>query len=108
MPLHADGSTTKVNVFLHLQGGTTGPDGLATNPAGDLAVCQCGLGAVFVFSRLGEPKLVLRSPEGLDVTAAAFGGADGRTLYVTEAESGTILVASMADGDEPPPSPAAR
>ena len=37
LPLHADGTTTKVGVFIQLSGGTTGPDGLAVDIEGNLA-----------------------------------------------------------------------
>lgn len=95
LPLHPDGSTTKVNVFLNLSGGTTGPDGLATDSEGNLVVCHCGFGIVWVFSALGEPLYRIRSTVGLDVTAACFGGADHRTLFITESSSGSILAVDM-------------
>lgn len=91
IPLHADGSTTKVNVFLHLSGGGTGPDGLATDAAGNLVVCHCGLGTVWVFSPLGEPVYRIRSPAGLDTSAACYGGPDNRTLLITESATGSVL-----------------
>lgn len=95
LPIHPDGGTTKVNVFLHLSGGTTGPDGLATDVEGNLVVCQCGLGVVWVFSRLGEPLYQIRSPAGLDVTAACYGGSDNQTLFITESSTGSILAVEM-------------
>lgn len=95
LPIHADGGTTKVNVFLHLSGGTTGPDGLAVDVEGNLVVCQCGLGVVWVFSRLGELLYQIRSPNGLDVTAACYGGPDNKTLFITESETGSILAVDM-------------
>lgn len=95
LPLHPDGSTTKVNVFLNLSGGHTGPDGLAVDAEGNLVVCHCGLGVVWVFSPLGEPLWRIRSPLGLDVTAACYGGPENRTLYITESESGSILSVEM-------------
>lgn len=91
VPLHDDGSIAKVNLFLQLQGGLTGPDGMALDDAGNLAVCHCGLGTVWVVNRLGEPLYRIRSPAGIDTSNCAFGGEDGRTLYVTESESGSIL-----------------
>lgn len=95
LPLHPDGSTTKVNVFLNLSGGHTGPDGLAVDAEGNLVVCHCGLGIVWVVSALGEPLWRIRSPLGLDVTAACYGGAENRTLFITESESGSILSVEM-------------
>lgn len=95
LPLHDDGSTTKVNLFLQLQGGLTGPDGLAMDAAGNLLVCHCGLGTVWVFDRLGEPLWRIRSRAGLDTTNAAFGGADNKTVFITESRSGTVLAADL-------------
>jgi gluconolactonase len=95
IPLHADGSIFKVNLFLQLQGGLTGPDGLAVDEQGNLVVCHCGLGTVWVFSRTGETLYRIRSQTGIDTSNAAFGGPDNRTLYVTESESGSILAVPL-------------
>lgn len=95
LPLHDDGSTTKVGVFLQLQGGLSGPDGLAMDSEGNLVVCHCGLGTVWLFSPLGEPLYRIRSCAGLDTTNAAFGGPDNKTLFITESATGTILTAEM-------------
>ena len=46
LPLHPDGTTSKVAAFLTLSGGLAGPDGLAIDEAGGLAVAHCGLGAI--------------------------------------------------------------
>jgi gluconolactonase len=54
-----------------------------------------GLGAVWLFNRRGEPTLRINSPEGGHTTNVAYGGADRRTLFITEAESGTILRAPV-------------
>lgn len=95
LPLHPDGSTSKVAIFLQLSGGLTGPDGLAIDEEDNLAVAHCGLGTVWLFSRLGEPMLRIRSPRGLSTTNLCYGGADGRTLFVTESDTGAILSARM-------------
>jgi len=91
LPLHADGSSTKVNIFLQLSGGLTGPDGLAMDTAGNLVVCHCGFGTVWVFNPLGEPIFRIRTPTGLDATAACYGGPGNRTLFITESSTGSIL-----------------
>ena len=95
IPLHADGSVFRVGLFLQLQGGLTGPDGLAVDAEGNLVVCHCGLGTVWVFSRVGELVYRIRSAAGIDTSNAAFGGPDDRTLYVTESESGSILAVPL-------------
>ena len=39
----------------------------------------------------------VRSCTGMFTTNAAFGGPDGRDLFITESETGTILRARMPD-----------
>jgi gluconolactonase len=92
--IHADGTIGKVGTWLQLSGGT-GPDGLAIDEDDNLVVCHVGLGAVWLFSRLGEPVLRINAPEGLHTTNCAFGGEDNRTLYITESATGTILRAVL-------------
>lgn len=87
-----NGSPTRVGIYLQLSGGT-GPDGVAMGADGSLAVTHIGLGTVWFFDRLGEPVLRIRSPEGLSTTSVAFGGPEGRTLFITESATGRILCA---------------
>ncbi len=94
MPLMPDGSASKVGVFVQMSGGS-GPDGLAMDEADNLVVAHAGMGSVWVFSPLGEPLYRIRSCTGLGTTNIAFGGADRRSLYVTESETGTILLARL-------------
>ena len=91
LPLHPDGTTSKVFAFITLSGGLTGPDGLAINREGGLAVAHAGLGCVWLFDRLGQPRYRVQSCAGLATTNLAFGGPDNRTLYITESDTGTIL-----------------
>jgi len=95
MPLPAEGGTFKVGLFVQLSGGLGGPDGMALDAEGNLAVCHAGMGSVWLFSRLGEPLYRVRSCEGLMTTNCAYGGPDNRYLYITESESNTILRAGM-------------
>ena len=106
LPLMLDGSTAKVGVFVQLSGGF-GPDGMALDEQGNLAVVHAGLGAVWLFSPRGEPLLRIDSPVAPVVTNCAFGGPDRRDLYITESDSGVILrarmpVAGLALGSAPP------
>ena len=94
LPLMADGAPSKVGCFLQLSGGT-GPDGIAVLASGGLAVCHVGLGAVWLFGPTGEPEWRVDSCAGPGTTNLAFGGADRRTLYVTESETGQILRADI-------------
>jgi gluconolactonase len=94
VPLTRDGGVAKVGLFIQLSGGG-GPDGLALDAEGRLLVAHVGMGSVWVFDRLGEPVARIRSCAGLFTTNMAFGGADGRTLFITESESASILCADM-------------
>ena len=95
LPLHPDGTTSKVGVFITLSGGLAGPDGIALDEDGGLAVAHCGLGVVWLFNRLGEPQYRIDSCEGLSTTNVAFGGPEGKTIYITESDTGTILQAEV-------------
>ena len=76
-------------------GGLAGPDGMALDAEGNLAVAHAGLGTVWLFSPLGEPLARIRSCEGVMTTNVAYGGPSRKTLYITESQSGTILAADM-------------
>lgn len=89
--LEPDGSMKKASRFIQLSGSTAGPDGLAMDEAGNLAVVHAQAGTVWVFSPIGEPLYRIRSCTGLRTTNVAFGGPDRRTLFITEAEQGAIL-----------------
>lgn len=104
VPLMPDGTVSKVGIFVQLSGSLGGPDGLAIDVEDNLAIAHAGLGAVWVFSRLGEPLYRIRSCEGLTTTNMAYGGFDNRTLFITESESGCILKARMPVAGRPMPS----
>jgi gluconolactonase len=90
-----DGSLTRVGLFIQLTGGT-GPDGLAMDREGNLFVAHTGLGAVWKFSPRGEPLLRIDScVHGASTTNLAFGGKDNCDLFITESETGTVLVAHL-------------
>jgi gluconolactonase len=94
LPLHADGGTSKVGVFVQLSGGLAGPDGLAMDEDDNLAVAHAGFGRVWLFSHLGIPLFCFHSCAGLMTTNIAYGSADRGTLYIVESETGSILRAS--------------
>jgi gluconolactonase len=89
-----DGSITKVGTFIQMSGGS-GPDGLAIDEDDNIAVCHVGFGAVWLFSALGEPMLRINAPTGILTTNCTYGGADNRTLFITESKGGAILTARM-------------
>jgi gluconolactonase len=89
-----NGAVTRVGVFVHMSGGT-GPDGMAMAEDGGFAVAHVGMGTVWLYSALGEVTARIRSCAGLGTTNVAFGGPDRRTLYITESETGTIMLARV-------------
>jgi gluconolactonase len=103
LPLLMTGFPSKVGLFIQMSGGI-GPDGMAADEAGNLAVCHPGLGSVWLFAPTGEPLLRVRAGVGDFPTNCAYGGPDRRTLYVTESHTGTILRAEMpVPGRQQPP-----
>lgn len=82
VPLVAGGNVMRVGIFIQLSGGS-GPDGLAIDQADGLAVCHLGLGTVWLFSPQGEPILRIRAPGSPLTTNCAYGGPDGKQLYIT-------------------------
>ncbi len=81
--------------FLQFSGGLAGPDGMAVDEAGGLAVAHSGLATVWLFDRLGQPTARIVSPAGIRTTNVAYGGADRRDLTITESEQGCILRARV-------------
>lgn len=97
-----DGRTVaKSGTFIQLSGGLAGPDGLALGENGELVIGHMGLGTVWVMSRLGEPMFRIRSPEGILTANIAFGGPEGRHLYITEASTSSILRVELPFAGKP-------
>lgn len=78
-----------VGSFIQLSGGL-GPDGLAMNIEGHLAIAHARNGTVWVVDPKGDVRYKIRTP-GQSVTNVAYGGRDHKTLYITEADHGAIL-----------------
>lgn len=95
LPLRRGGRLGKVGVHVYSGGGTGGPDGLAVSVNGGLAIAQFGSGRVWLVDDDGLLVGSVRSTDGKGVTNVAYGGPDGRSLYLTEAESGSVLVARL-------------
>ncbi|MGX9389477.1 SMP-30/gluconolactonase/LRE family protein [Nitrobacteraceae bacterium UC4446_H13] len=93
-PMLLDGSVSKVGIFIQMSGGV-GPDGMAIDEAGNLAVCHPGMGATWLFSAAGEPLYRIRSCADNFPTNCAFGGPDRRSLFIVESHSGSILRAEL-------------
>lgn len=74
--------------FAELTGGR-GPDGMAFDTAGNLYVAHAGKGCIAVIGPDGRLREELPAG-GATPTNLAFGGSGGPTLYITEAETGTV------------------
>jgi gluconolactonase len=98
IPLHGNGPIAKVGVFAQLHGGMAGPDGLALDAESCLYVAHTGFGSIWKLSRYAEPLLRIRSCAGISTTNLAFGGPEGKSLFITESETGSIL---RAETDTP-------
>lgn len=83
-----------VGTFLQLSGGL-GPDGLATNQDGLLAVAQAQAGRAYVFDPLGDPVAEIRLPHGLWTTSVAFHPDHPSWLYIVDAQTGTVFTADI-------------
>ena len=92
LPLLPDyGGVTKAGIFIQLSGGPAGPDGMALDEEGNLAIVHGMSDSTWLFSRLGEPLFRIRSCAGAGCTNVAYGGPDRKTLFITEAGQGAIL-----------------
>lgn len=90
LPLHPDGTTSKVGVFFQ-SFGNAGPDGLALDEEGNLFICHPSLGSIFVVDTHGVPKArIVSGSEGINLTNCCFGGPDHKTLYITDSLEGNI------------------
>ena len=96
LPLMADDSVSKTGVAVQLSGGAAGPDGIEMDVENGLCVCHLGVGVWRFDSNMLPTHLVYSDdPKHHHLANIAFGGADRKTLYITESLSGDILVAQM-------------
>jgi gluconolactonase len=95
LPLTRDGVTSKVNVFAHTPGGVSGPDGLAVDAAGGLAVANPGHGCVWLLDAGGVPRCRIDSCAGRSVTNLAYDPADPHRLVFTDSDTGQVLEARV-------------
>jgi gluconolactonase len=93
-PVGGDYTSRQTELFIQLSGGL-GPDGMALDEAGNLAVVHARNGIVWQFSPDGEPLMRIRSCTGKFVTNIAYGGPDRRTLYILEAGTASVMQVRM-------------
>jgi gluconolactonase len=93
-PIMADGSLSKVGIFVQMSGGV-GPDGMAMDVDDNIAVAHAGMGGAWLFGRQGRPLAFIRSCSGDFTTNVAYGGPDNAFLYLVESSSGSVLRARL-------------
>ncbi|MCA0425093.1 MAG: SMP-30/gluconolactonase/LRE family protein [Proteobacteria bacterium] len=98
IPLSSSGIVGKVGVFAHLHGGMGGPDGLAMDAEGCLCVAHTGFGSIWRLSPVAEPLHRIRSCAGISTTNLAFAPGSDQKLYITESQTGSVLIADMPAG----------
>jgi gluconolactonase len=96
LPIMADGNLSKTGVAVQLSGGAAGPDGIEMDAENGLLVCHLGVG-VWRFDANMLPTHLVYSDGAYHhhLDNCAFGGADNKTIYITEALSGDVLMAKM-------------
>jgi gluconolactonase len=94
LPLMADDQPSKTGVAIQLSGGHAGPDGIEMDAEDGLVVCHLGVG-VWRFDANGLPTHLVHADGHRLLTNIAFGGPDGKTLYITDSANGEILTAPM-------------
>jgi gluconolactonase len=93
-----EGGVSKVGRYISLSGGwgsRAGPGGIATDSDDNVYVAHQGLGAMWMFDKRGEPKYRVDSSRGDWVTGLTIDPTDPRTLFITEAQTGVVLKASL-------------
>lgn len=94
LPLMADGTTTKVGLFIQLSGGLAGPDGLALDAEGGVVVAHPGVG-IWRFDRSGRTTHLIECPDGAMWTNIAFGGVENDELHIVDSSAGAIWATKM-------------
>jgi len=85
-----DAGAPMVGTYLQLSGGL-GPDGLACNAHGWLAVAQAQAGRAYVYDGLGDLIADVRLPRGLWTTSVTFDPADPQRLIIIDAQFGGVF-----------------
>ena len=103
LPIMADGTVSKVGLFIQMSGGHAGPDGMALDAEGGLVVAHPSTTA-WRFDHLGRPTHHVDAGDDIFCTNVAFNGND---LYLvvsrpsTRVPGGIILKATMPVGGKP-------
>ena len=99
-----DGLPSDRRRFATIERGAGAPDGLAVDDEGGVWVALYGGSAVRCYAPDGELDEVIEIP-ARNVTSCCFGGADGRTLFVTTAAPDGRVYATEVAVSGPPAQP---
>lgn len=86
--LSEEGEISNKRLFIEFS--DHGMDGMRCDIAGNLYITRHGKGTIVKLSPEGEVLLEIPMAEGKSTTNLAFGGPEGRTVYVTVADIGNI------------------
>lgn len=92
-----DRCLVRVGRFIQMSGGV-GPDGIAVSPGGTVYVARLGLGRIDMFDRRGIALGWLDTPGG-DLPTNVSLDHERSMIYVTEAQTSSILVADISRWD---------
>jgi gluconolactonase len=96
LPIMADGNVSKTGVAIQLSGGAAGPDGIEMDAENGLLVCHLGVGVWRFDANMLPTQLVYSDgAHHHHLDNCAFGGPDLKTVYITEALSGDVLMAKL-------------
>ena len=93
LPL-VEGGVSRASRFLQLSGGI-GPTGLTVDSDDNLFVAHHGLGCAWMFDKRGEPRYRIDSSRGDHTTSLTLDPTDPRVVLIAEAQTGTVLKASL-------------
>jgi gluconolactonase len=91
LPFARDGTVVRMGLYLQLSGGR-GPDGMAADEKGGLAVAHIGFGVVWIYDERGELQCRVQGCASELVTNVAY---RGNELYITDSGAGCILRARV-------------
>jgi gluconolactonase len=87
--------TERNRTGLFVQLPSAGPDGLALDEKGNLAVAHPTAGVIRLYNRYAEPLVIAKTCGGRMTANIAYGGEDNCSLFITEQETSSILVCRM-------------
>jgi gluconolactonase len=78
-----------------------GADGLAVDVDGNVAIVNAQMGVIWLVNSKGKPAYAVESCGSDNITNIAYGGREGKTLFVTDSGKGDILMAGMPASGKP-------